>query len=240
MSGGAEAIWHEFAGRGLLAEALADAVAARLEAAFVERDRAVLVVSGGTTPNLFLSTLSERDIDWSKVTVTLADERMVAPSSTRSNEHLITRKLLQANAARADFVGLYSEAGGIEEAARAASHRIAALPQPFDVVVLGMGTDGHTASFFPDAANLATLLDPDNRTPVLPVISDSAGEPRLTLSLAVLASARHICLHIEGLEKKELLRNCLDMAPRRSLPIGAVFSHAGDPIEVYWAPSGEA
>src|SRR5690606_13380303 len=96
---------------------------------------------------LFFDALSGREIEWEKVAVTLADERFVPPDDPRSNQRLVEEKLLRAAAARARFVPLYSPAGSIEEAATAAAGALAALNLPLDIAVLGMGADGHTASF---------------------------------------------------------------------------------------------
>jgi 6-phosphogluconolactonase len=232
------AVWHEFPAASALARSLAAAVAAKLEFALGERGRAVLVVSGGRTPGAFLDALSDVDIAWERITVTLADERFVPPSSPRSNEHLVTLRLLQRRAARAAFVGLYAAAPNVGAAARLASQRLAELSRPFDVAVLGMGSDGHTASIFADADDYSALADPASPAIVLPVLSASAGEPRLTLSLPLLVQARNVCLHIEGLAKKELLLACLDDGLRPVPPVGLIFRHARDPVEIYWAPSG--
>lgn len=231
--------WREFPGRRAVAAALADEVAAKLAEAIEKRDAAVLVVSGGTTPGLFLRALSVQKLDWSKVTVSLADERMVPPPAPRSNEHFVTRNLLQGEAARASFVGLYVKAATLGDAAIQASAHISELVTPFDVAVLGMGTDGHTASLFQDAGNYAALVDPAGAATVMPVESASAGEPRLTLALQLLARTRHIFMHIEGLEKKELLLKSMAGAIEPPLPVGRLFALAAERINIYWAPAGE-
>lgn len=231
-------IWHEFPDRLTLAGALAGDIAARLAAATEQQGEAVLVLSGGNTPGLFFDALSRERIDWRKVTVTLADERFVPPDHPRSNERLVRERLLQGNAADGRFLPLHVEGVDAAEAARLASARIEALPQPFPAVLLGMGLDGHTASIFPEADNLAQLLDPD-AAPVLPVRAAAAGEPRLSLSLAWLLKASHIVLHIEGAEKKALLEQILSGRVSPEPPVGAIFRQATIPVQVYWAPSGD-
>src|SRR5690606_18200431 len=104
---------------------------------------------------------------------------------------------------------LFHEAATVEEAARRATVALAAQPWPLDAAVLGMGTDGHTASFFPDAGSLAALTDPASDGLVLPVHAQSAGEPRLTLPLARLLEAGFLALHIEGEKKREVLDRAL-------------------------------
>lgn len=225
--------WHSFASRGELAGALAENVAGSLARAVEARGNGFLAVSGGTTPAAFLRTLSAKSVRWDKVTVTLVDERFVPQTSPRSNAALVRSTLMQGKAAFARFVGLYRPAATAEAAADEASRELAPLPWPLDVAILGMGTDGHTASFFPDAPALATLLSPSESGYVLPVEAESAGEPRLTLPLARIIAAAEVAVHIEGVEKKAALDAALAADDR---PISAVFRHAGKPVHIYWAP----
>lgn len=233
----AQAEWYDYAAPPLLAAALAEAVAQSLSQAIEENGRAVLAVSGGSTPAMFFRALAQKPLDWKSVIVTLVDERYVPPSSERSNERLVTLNLLQANAAAAQFVGLYSESDA-SSAAAVASERFADEIGSPDVVVLGMGLDGHTASIFPDAANLDALVDPAGSKPVLAVNSQTAGDPRLTLTMSAIARAGKTFVHIEGLAKKELLLAVL--AGDQIAPIGAVINHMERPVDIYWAPGGSS
>lgn len=219
-----------------LAEALAETVAGALAEAITARGRATLAVSGGNTPKGFFTALSRREIDWNKVTVTLVDERMVAPSHERSNQRLASLFLLQNKAAAARFVPLYSDAGDAAAVAEAASTKIDALALPFDVVVLGMGTDGHTASFFPGGTTLGAVTDPECRQSVMSIEAPGASEARLTLTLPRIVEAGLIVLHIEGDEKKAVLARALDAGPETEMPVRAVLRHARTPVEIYWAP----
>lgn len=224
--------WRVFASSEELAEALADAVATELGKAIERRGQAFLAVSGGTTPGRFFQALSRKVLDWQRVTVTLVDERFVPESSPRSNAALIRKLLLTYNAASAHLVPLYRQAQNVEDATQQTNADLASLPWPLDVVILGMGTDGHTASFFPDAANLDALLEPANSAFVLPVDAPSAGEERLTLPLARLLEAGLLVLHIEGEDKKTVLEAAL--LPGTKKPVSAVFAHAGSPVLVYF------
>ena len=228
--------WHEFPTSGELAGKLAADVADLLTNAIAERGGSLLAISGGTTPQLFLEELSKAELDWQKVTVTLADERFVPPSSERSNARLAARHLLKNHATKAPFIPLYRAVPDVERAADEAATAISAVPLPFDVMVLGMGTDGHTASLFPDADNITELLDAKGGPTVLPVIAPSAGEPRLTLSMQTICSARAIILHIEGDDKRAVLEQALASEP--VLPIRAVIERAAVPVHIYWAPKG--
>src|SRR5690606_20991560 len=129
------------------------------------------------------------------------------------------RHLLQRNAAEATFIPLYHPLVDVEAAAEQAETAISALPLPFDVMVLGMGNDGHTASFFPDAANIREILAATGGPTVIPVHSENAQEPRLTLSMTTICNARNIILHIEGDDKKAVLEEALASEPL--LPIRA-------------------
>lgn len=226
--------WREFSSREELAHALAGEVATRLRNAISARGSASLAVSGGTTPAKFFQALSDQPLDWSRVTITLVDERFVAPTSPRSNQALVEQNLLRGRAAAARFVPLYRPVPDAPDAIREAAGDLESLPWPLDVVVLGMGTDGHTASFFPDAANLSDLMDPASTDILKMVSAPSAGETRITLSLPRIASARSIVLHIEGMPKRAVLEDV--HAGRSAPPVRAVFDHAGTPVEIFWAP----
>ncbi|RUW10620.1 6-phosphogluconolactonase, partial [Mesorhizobium sp. M1A.F.Ca.IN.020.06.1.1] len=206
----------------------------RLTKAITDRGTALLAVSGGTTPAKFFAALSLIPIAWDKVTVTLVDERFVPTSSPRSNAGLVAANLLQNKAAAARFVPLYHEAATIEDAAASDSEALQSLPWPLDVVVLGMGADGHTASFFPDAGNLAELIDPSSPRIVLAVHAQSAGEPRLTLSMARIVAAGFIALHIEGEDKRIAFDGAMGAGMKK--PIRNVLEVAPIPVEVFWAP----
>ncbi|MEP3439379.1 MAG: 6-phosphogluconolactonase [Hoeflea sp.] len=219
-----------------LAEALADRVADALAMAITQRGKATLAVSGGNTPRAFFAALSRREIDWDKVTVTLVDERMVAPAHERSNHRLASLFLLQNRAAEAGFVPLYNRNGDAAAVAQAASQAIDALALPLDVVVLGMGTDGHTASFFPGGTTLGAVTDPECRQSVMTIEAPGAGEPRLTLTLPRIVEAGLIVLHIEGDEKQAVLAKALEAGAEAEMPVRAVLHHAGTPVEIYWAP----
>jgi len=219
-----------------LAEALAEKVAATLTAAINARGKATLAVSGGSTPKAFFAALSDRPVAWDKVSVTLVDERMVGPEHERSNHRLASLFLLQNKAADAAFIPLYHETSDAPAAAVAASEAIDALALPLDVVVLGMGTDGHTASFFPGGTTLGAVTDPACSHSVMTIEAPGAGEPRLTLTLPRIVEAGLIVLHIEGEAKRAVLAKALEAGPETDLPVRAVLNHARTPVEIYWAP----
>jgi 6-phosphogluconolactonase len=215
-----------------LADALAEAVAANLKTGIATRGAASLAVSGGSTPALFFRTLAERDeVQWDKVTVTLVDERWVDETSDRSNAKLVKANLLQGPAAAARFVPLYQ--GGAPDAAKAGFAQ-AAVPSPLDAAILGMGNDGHTASFFPGGDTLAEALTADG--PVVAINAPGAGEPRVTLTLQHLLASRALYLHIEGEEKVATLERAEAEGPVEDMPVRAILRQTTTPLTIYWCP----
>jgi 6-phosphogluconolactonase len=225
----------EFANGEELAQGLADWTAERLRAAIAARGVALLIVSGGKSPARFFDRLSNLDLDWPRVMVTLADERRVADDSPRSNARLVRERLLQNRAQAASFTPLADVRLPEDRELAAASARIANLPSPADVVVLGMGDDGHTASWFPDADGLAEAMDPGARQLVSPIRAANAVEPRLTLTGRVILRARAIALEIEGEAKLATFAVALEPGPEEAMPIRAVLRRAADRLTVFSA-----
>ena len=226
---------RSFADKPTLAKELAEAVADRIRAAIAERGAAAIAVSGGSTPGKFFQALGKtKDIDWEKVVVTLVDERWVDETSDRSNALLVNEKMLQGPAAVARFFPLYSGGDEPTDAAVAkTNHLMAELPKPFAAVILGMGNDGHTASFFPGGDTLDAALT--NEGPTLAIRAPGAGEPRITFTLPRLLQTDGLYLHIEGEEKANVLDAALGDGAVADMPIRAVL-RSGAPVTVYWCP----
>lgn len=227
---------HAFANGAELAGKLADKVAETLSAAIATRGSASIAVSGGSTPKAFFQALSSRSIDWDKVTVTLVDERFVPADNPRSNHLLVQENLLKDKAAAARFLPLYQAAASVEEAAVIATEETKAVGHPFDVAILGMGNDGHTASFFPGGSNLKAALDPNTPRGIITMEAEGAGEPRLTFTFSSLQDARLLVLHIEGEGKKDVLAKAEAAGEETEMPIRAMLRRAASPVEIYWAP----
>jgi 6-phosphogluconolactonase len=226
---------RDFADGARLAPAFAQWTAERLTAAIAARGAALLVVSGGTTPLRYFQALSEQAIDWSRVAITLADERRVADDSPRSNAKLVREALLKGPAAAASFVPLADTRLAPDQELAAANARVAALPSPADLVVLGMGDDGHTASWFPRGEGLAEAMDPAARMLVAPISAPGAPEPRLTLTGRAILRARAIALQIEGPAKLATLDKALAKGPIAAMPIRAVLRGAADRLTIFAA-----
>ena len=227
---------HRFDDSSELARRLAESIAGDLAAAVDSRGAASLVVSGGSTPRPLFDELSRRPLAWEQVSVTLADERWVAADHEASNEALVRRHLLTEEASEARWVGLTDSSETPEDGCDEIEGRLRSVPRPFDVVVLGMGGDGHTASLFPGAAELADGLDPANERLCLAVRPPEAPYPRLSLTLAALLASRRIVLHVTGQQKWAVYQQALADGPAEELPIRAVLRGAEDRVEVFWAP----
>ncbi len=220
-----------------LAATFAQAVAANLRAALGERGRALIGLSGGSTPRRFLQELSRQRLDWNRVVVTLCDDRWVAPDSDRSNEKLLRETLLLNHASAATFQPLHVDTPDPEQGLSQVADALAKLPLPFDVIVLGMGSDGHTASLFPGGDHLAAALDPATSARVLPMRAPDAPEPRVTLTLPVLATARAMYLHIEGADKKAVLDHALaETVAAKFAPIRVVLEASAVTPATFWCP----
>jgi 6-phosphogluconolactonase len=226
----------DFADRAELAGALAEAVAADIDRALIASGVAAIAVSGGSTPARFFAALGRRrGLDWTKIYVTLVDERWVEETSDRSNALLVNEKMLQGPAAVAHFVPLYSGGTGPDAAALARTNRqLETLPRRYAAVVLGMGNDGHTASFFPGGDNLAEALGGEG--PAVAMSAPGAAEPRVTQVLRRLLETDGLYLHIEGEEKSATLERALADGPIEAMPIRAVLRQPLVPVKVYWAP----
>jgi 6-phosphogluconolactonase len=223
-----------FATKKELAAGLASDVAACLSGAITDRGQAKLAVSGGTTPIIFFNHLARSKIDWSRVTVTLVDERCVPETDERSNAKLVRDHLLQSKAAAAHFVPLFRRGGSDKLGplfGRSGNDKLG----PFDAVILGMGTDGHTASFFPGGDNLAEALDIVTTKQLVTMKAPAAPETRITFTLPVLLDSTFIALHIEGAEKQKVLETAEKAGPVRDMPIRA-FLRAREPVILYWCP----
>lgn len=225
---------RSFADPQALSAELADQVASRLRQSIRERDSALLVVSGGRTPAGFLQALSALSLPWEQVTIVPSDERWVAAESDQRNSRMIRQHLLQGPASSARLMELVEEGDETPgQAARQASERLAGLHWPADVVVLGMGEDGHTASLFPDAPELSMAMAAD-APPVAAITPDSQSTVRLTLSARILSDARMTVLLLQGDDK----RAALDEAIAEPFAIGPMpvryFFHR--PLAIFWSP----
>jgi len=225
---------REHADRARLTAALAQHVARQLKRDLAHQEQIALVVSGGKSPVPLFQALSVQPLNWSRVAVTLADERWVPPDHADSNEALVREYLLKGRAATAHLVPLWTGDATPEVAETAVAAALTALPSPFSEVLLGMGEDGHIASLFPGSAELADGLS--TKAPVLAVHPPQALHARLSLSLHALLNSRDVVLMISGPGKRAVLERALGEGPVEELPVRAILRQTAVPVSIFWAP----
>lgn len=214
--------------------AAADRAVAALERRLDGQGEASIVVSGGTTPVDFLQDLSTRSLDWANVHVLPSDERWVSTDHEDSNENMIRRTLLDGKAAGATLHGLYQAGVSVDERCEDVGKSFKTVPFPFAFALLGMGADGHFASLFPDADNLAAGLDPENTSLCMPVRTAASPHERISLTMSALARSDEIVLLIFGDDKWRTLE-----AAKRdgdALPVSRLLRQKRAPVSVFWAP----
>jgi len=213
--------------------ALADSVARHIAERLLIAPRVSLVVSGGSTPLPFFDALREKPLDWARVDVLLADERWVPEDDKDSNTRLVKESLLQGPAAEARYLSLKQPGDTPADGLAAVKAALHDLHLPLDVLILGMGSDGHTASLFPDAPELDQALDKDSAEIVASMTPPSQPQKRITLTLGALSQAGFTALHLKGDSKLETLQAaCSDTGKIREMPIRA-FLKPG--LQVYWS-----
>lgn len=225
-----------FPSREAMADRVSDVLTAVLGKTRAESGSASIAVSGGSTPDLLYRSLALRPLDWARMRVTLVDERWTPPGTAGSNETFLRGSLLHGRAAEAEFEGFWRSALDPEAAAARADRRVSTMT-PLSAVVLGLGVDGHTASWFPYADGLAEALA-DRRSVVNISANQSAivGEfvQRLTLTLGAVRSADFVCLYITGNEKRDAYVRALAEGPVEEMPVRAIMKARSD-MWVCWA-----
>lgn len=216
--------------------AAAVSISSALGRSLERKGRARLLLSGGSTPRPVYTALSRAPLPWERVDVALVDERWLRPDDPDSNARLVRESLLQRNAAQARLETLTQPGRSIEEAVSAANMH---ARQPADVVVLGMGIDGHTASLFPRMRGLDTALAAGSAYVAVDASGCDGAGPwprRISLTPAGLAPADARILLIRGQRKRELLERVLEGADPSTYPVRIAFTTPGAPLHVHWCP----
>jgi 6-phosphogluconolactonase len=227
-----EAEWWDYDNAEELAEAVAGDIGFIIESAIDARNECLLVLPGGKSPIPVFERLKAQKFPWKRVTIVPGDDRLVDVTDPLSNANLLAKNFMPLGAR---VVPLTAGKLGVRQAGEAADARLADLKWPPDLVWLGMGTNGHTASIFhgPDydealsSKKLAIGLTPDPLPPEAPVA-------RVTLTRTAILSARALLLTIDGDEKKAVLEKAIDQGAMSDYPIGRVLADAEQPIDIHW------
>jgi len=218
------------------ASALGEHLVAILQKGIAANGAASLALPGGSTPVPLFHALRDARLDWSRVSITLTDERWVPPDHRASNAAQLREQLLCGRAGDATFHPLYDGSATAAEAAGKVWESLQQVPRPFDAVVLGMGEDGHFASLFAGNAGLADALDPYAQPACVAMRAPSAPVERLSLNLAALRQARRIFLLVSGAGKHELLMQAARVGADGQWPVSALLGLRHPVTEVFWAP----
>ena len=228
--------WHAVPDAAAQVQALAAAIANTLTHVIEEQGSACLAVSGGRSPIALFAALRVLPLRWADVSITLVDERAVPPGHADSNARLVREHLLQDAAAAARFFPLvlsphvHGESVDVDACVATANDP---FQQP-DVVILGMGDDGHTASLFPDAPELDEGIDRTHAPAYLPVRPGAAPHRRISLNLSALCAARRLFLSISGPVKRGVFDEAAQGGAQRALPVSYVIHQREVPLDVYW------
>lgn len=206
-----------FTSRPAASAAVAEQIAAALRRTLAKEPRASLALSGGSTPKACYELLATLPLPWSQLDLCLTDERLVEETHPASNARMLSETLLRGSAGQARLVPLTDDG-------------LARLPARFSATLLGMGTDGHFASLFPDASNLSDGLNLESGPALLNVKTNASPHARRSLGLRRLLATDLLLLLIFGAEKLNVLED------RQDLPIHALCTQEQTILNVFWAP----
>ncbi len=218
-----------------LDRSLADYVLIALREDIAKNGEASLLVSGGSTPQNLFKILSRSDIDWSKVNISLVDERFVPAQHADRNEKMVRELLLINKAAAANFFSLVLDENNAVNNLNLVREQMKELQRPFTVVILGMGEDGHTASLFPDAPQLDVGMDLKGEDDLIVTKPKVANHERITFTRPALLHTRHLALHCFGEKKKEILEEVNGMNDYHTYPIEGFIHQDRVDIKLYWS-----
>ena len=196
---------------------------------------ASILVSGGSTPKGLFNLLSNEPLEWSRITVSIVDERFLPNGHADQNAELIKEHLLINEAAIANFIPLVIDPSDPVNNLKLVTTELQKIKRPFTVVVLGMGSDGHTASLFPDSPMLDEAMDLNCQNILLNVRTPSSPYSRITFSRKEILNSKNLYLHCYGQEKKEILNNISASIHQDRYPISGFVNQKENPLNIYWA-----
>jgi 6-phosphogluconolactonase len=231
-----EAEWWEYDDADEMAEAVAGDIGFIIESALDARGSSLIALPGGDTSKPIFKALAERKLPWKQVTIIPTDERLVPMDDERSNVRAIAQAFLPVGARVIPITG---DIPDYRLAGNSADARLQDLAWPPDLVWLGVGEDGHTASLF-TGPDLQDALDAPKARRAVGVMPDpmpeDASVARVTLTRAAILSARTVLITLTGQDKREMLEGAIEDGQSSKLPIGRVLAEAEQPIDIHWAP----
>ena len=216
-----------------LAEDLSHNIGKILKQSIKSDGRASLAVSGGRTPVPLLDALSELSLDWSSVDLTLVDDRWVDPSHKDSNEMLVRTHLIKNKAKKINFLPLKNNSKTAKDGHKASEELLQQVKSPFDVVVLGMGSDGHTASLFPCSEELTEGMNLNNPCRLIATSPKTAPYDRMSLTAKAIIDSKNVFLYLNGSDKLNTLELAMTNKDAMKMPI-YYFLEKG--LKIYWSP----
>lgn len=224
---------HFFDSREKASLAAAAHIGAALTKRLASNPEASMVVTGGSSPTQCYSALAKADLNWDRVQLLLSDERWVPPAHADSNERMLRNTLLVHNAASAELLPLYDPDRSVSEKSDALNAAAGTFSLPFACSLLGMGSDGHIASLFPDSKELESHLDVDNSKFFVPVETGASPHPRISLTLSALMHSDQILLLFFGDDKRATYNRAKSSS--NELPVSRLLFQRRAPVHVFWA-----
>jgi 6-phosphogluconolactonase len=231
-------IEHFFADRTALDVALAGRCLEIMQQGLLAHGDISILLSGGTSPLPLYRRLAAAPLPWTHIHPALVDERWVSPGHPASNESAIKTAFSSNPAALANFCGMYTADAPATEAAPGCSSRYSRLPAPA-FCLLGMGSDGHTASLFPQATGLAAAFASSRWCAAIaahPSPVTGANTVRMTLTPWAILQAAHVLLLITGEEKRNVYARALAETSHEDCPVSYFLHQQRRPVEVFWCP----
>ena len=195
-----------------------------------------ILLSGGSTPINLYSLLSKENVDWEKVKIGLVDERYVPIDDANSNERLIKASLIQNKASKAIFTGMVYDTSNLDKNLDLAIAQNKSFYDETACVLLGMGTDGHTASLFPNDEKSLPGLKTGSDNGLL-VYTNSPNEPKQRISFTIdrLLNTKRLFLYFTGAEKMKVFSDAKTHDQPLKLPISSFIHQQQKVLEVFWA-----
>ena len=212
---------------------LSDDIAKHLRATLSKRGVANLAVSGGSTPAEMFKLLGNKVLDWTSVNTLLVDDRWLNADHPDSNQATLHASLFSGLASKSRYLPLKNDAADVNDGQYACEAQLQELSWPLSLVHLGMGNDGHTASWFHDAPEYPMLMAAHKQL-CSAVHPGAAPYSRISLTPAAVLNSDKIVIQLFGKAKRDVLERAL--AKDADFPISLVLHQQHVPVDIYWAP----